>query len=143
MPNPNKAKSYVTGSSLSNFFSSFVNSKAACQSTIFLLSKLKCLATLATCTSTGQISCAGEIFFHIPKSTPFLSLRTIHLKYIFNLLQLEFFAGAAICFLVLAGASSREKKYSLNEFKQPSITLPGRCIVVLLKKAASNEACLE
>src|SRR5665647_1768406 len=112
IPNPNKAKSYFTGSALSNFFSSSVNSTAACQSTCFLFNKLKCLATLATCTSTGHINCEGDIFFHIPKSTPLLSSRTIHRRYIFNLLQLECFAGEAMCFLVLSGTSSSEKKYS-------------------------------
>ncbi len=75
-----------------------------------ILNNFQRLVTLATCTSTGQIRCAGEIFFHIPKSTPFLSLRTIHRKNMFNRLQVEFFWGEAICLTVRAGESSREKK---------------------------------
>src|SRR6185312_15133875 len=55
-----------TGSSGSNFFNSLVNSTAASQSTCFLCNRPKCFETLATCTSTGQINCAGVIFFHKP-----------------------------------------------------------------------------
>src|SRR4051794_25903165 len=109
-PNPNKAKSYFTGSSGSKVLKYCVNCKAVSQSTCFLCNKPKRFATLATCTSIGQISCEGFILSQIPKSTPLSSFRTIQRKNIFSLLQFDFFSGVAICFFVLAGTYSREKK---------------------------------
>ena len=109
-PSPNKAKSYFTGSSASNVLSAAVSSNAVFQFICRLLIKPSFPATRPTCTSHGQINCDGFIFFQSPKSTPQLSLLTIHRRNIFSRLQAELRAGVAICFLVRCGAFSSSKK---------------------------------
>ena len=48
--------------------------------------------------------------FQIPKSTPILSLRTIHRKNMFSRLQVEPRSGLATCLRVRSGESGSEKK---------------------------------
>ena len=79
MPNPNREKSYFTGSFLSNILKFLSNSIKLFISFCFLLIRPSFLATLPECRSKGQDSFDFFIFFHIPKST-FLSSLTTHLK---------------------------------------------------------------
>src|SRR5688572_16560289 len=136
-PKLNKAKSYFTGSDLSNLRSAPVSSTAASQSTCFLFNNPSFLTTLATCTSIGQISCEGEIFFHKPKSTPLLSSLTIHLKNIFNRLQVDLCKGDEMCFSVLLKCSN-EKKYFLKW-----IRLCSAFEFCAGRNAGSSELCFE
>ena len=54
----------------------------------------------------GALNNFYNYFFSLEDSP----LRTIQRKYIFNLLQLDFFCGDAICLTVRKGESSKEKK---------------------------------
>ena len=121
IPNPNNAKSYFTGSTGSNFRRFEVSSSVVNQSVCFRRISLSFRATRSTCRSHGQINCAGEIFFHSPKSTPRWSDLTIQRRYMFSLLQVDFRTGVAICFLVLFGKSGKLKKRSWNRISPVSV----------------------
>src|SRR5690606_19688535 len=109
-PNPKSAKSYFTGSSASNFFRLEFNSEAAFQSFCFLFSKPNFRATFPEWTSSGQTSWEDDMFFQIPKSTPWLSLRVIHLKNMFNRFAAEFFAGLDNCFSERSSCGTSKNK---------------------------------
>jgi hypothetical protein len=94
----------------SNSFNFLVSSTAVNQSVCLRLINPNLLPTLSTCTSQGQINSEDGIVFQIPKSTPQLSLRTIHLKNIFKRLQVDFCNGDEICLKVLLGKSGKLKK---------------------------------
>src|SRR5690606_18714831 len=102
-PSPNKAKSYLTGSSGSNFLSCVVNSTAVCQSVCFLVTRPSLRATRSTCTSHGHIRRDGETERHNPKSTPLSSLRTIHRRNMFSRLHVDLFNGVEMCLRVRCG----------------------------------------
>ena len=68
----------------------------------------------------------------MPKSTPLLSLLTIHLKYMFNLLAADPFDGFAMCFLLLTSKYS-PKKVLLN------VRMGSYALLVLLK--AGDRIC--
>lgn len=110
IPKANKAKSYRVGSLRSNARNALVSSKTASQSVVSLCNRPNWRATLATCRSSGINNWSGLIDLHIPKSTDFRLFRTIQRRYILSLLQVDFLYGAAICFIVLGGTSSKEKK---------------------------------
>jgi hypothetical protein len=61
---PNKAKSYLTGSSLSSFRKTLSNSDTAFASFCLRLRIPSFLATLPECTSSGQERIDGGIDFH-------------------------------------------------------------------------------
>jgi hypothetical protein len=109
IPNPNKAKSYLTGSSGSSFRRLAVSSNAVCQSVCLRRISFSLLPTRSTCRSHGQTNCAGWIVFQMPKSTPFLSWRTIHRRYMLSLLQVDLRSGDGMCLRVRCGASGRLK----------------------------------
>src|SRR5690606_41414224 len=113
-PIPNNAKTYVTGSSGSNFRKFNVSSKAVRQPPPGRWMRHSLRATRSTCTSQGQINWCGLIFFQRPKSTPLWSFRTIHRRNIFNLLQAELRSGAGMCFMVRRGKSGRLKNLLLK-----------------------------
>ena len=72
------AKSYLRGSSGSNFFNASVISLAVFQSEDFLLVSPRHLEILAMWVSRGMINFEGEILSQIPKSISLV--RTIHLR---------------------------------------------------------------
>src|SRR5690606_36712663 len=131
-PKPNRAKSYFTGSVGSNFLKLASNSCKALASFCFLVSKFNLRATFPECTSNGQDNSAGEIDFQMPKSTPLLSLRHIHLKYIFSLLEEEPFNGSEICLVVRLGWSISKKIFLKSEIRCCKLRW------LLLKNTCSN-----
>jgi hypothetical protein len=110
IPNPNRAKSYLTGSAGQILCRRSVSSRAVCQSVCLRVMSLSLRATRSTCRSQGQIRSAGFSLFQIPKSTPLSSFRTIQRKNIFSRLQVDFCEGEDTCFFVRCGKSGREKK---------------------------------
>ena len=113
-PNPNKARSYFTGSLGSNCLSTSVRAMAVFQSDFSASIRLSRQATLWTCTSIGQTNWFILMFFQMPKSTPAASFLTIQRRYMFRRLQEELLWGVEMCFFVLSGLSSNEKKYRWN-----------------------------
>src|SRR5690606_6726951 len=112
IPNPNNAKSYLTGSVASSALSLLVNSSAVSQSVCLRVISFSFLATRSTCKSHGHINCEELILFHIPKSTPLVSFLTIHRRYILMRLQVDFLTGVAMCFRVRPGKEGRLQKIS-------------------------------
>src|SRR5690606_4243448 len=104
-PNPNKAKSYFTGTFGSNFLRALSSSARALPSFCLRFNKPNFRATFPEWTSKGQESVEESIDFQIPKSTPALSFLQFHLSHIFILLAAVHFKCSLICLVVLIGWS--------------------------------------
>lgn len=138
--NPNKAKSYFTGSFASYIRKFRSNSSTAFQSDWFRDSSPNNRAVRPEWTSNGIDNCDGEMLFHIPKSTPRSSRRTIQRKNIFMRFAVLFLSGLATCFHArcVFTPTNSFRKYSMASFefprenpseKTPSIPLPSTYIL--------------
>ncbi len=118
---PNNAKSYFTGSSESYKRRLKSNSSTAFQSDWERNNNPNIRAVLPEWTSRGMDNCEELIPFHNPKSTPRLSLRTIHRKNMLMRFAVLFLSGLAMCFK--ARCDSLPTKMFLK-YSMPSLDPP-------------------
>jgi hypothetical protein len=115
IPNPNRAKSYLTGSEGSSRRRLLVSSRAVSQSVCLRVISPSCGLRGLHAHRRGKPAVKGLFCAISQNLRPLVSLRTIHRRNILRRLQAELAAGVDICLRVRAGAYSRLK----NKFRKP------------------------